>query len=313
MRCSLDDLRTFAAVVRAGGFRAAARDLDRSASTLSDIVRKLERDLGVGLLARNTRSAQPTEAGRRLLDEAIRPLGALDRATDALWARAGAVAGPLRITTSEFVARHVLPGVVPDFLARFPEIRLEVSIDDDLVDIVALCFDAAIRYDRHVPRDMVSVPIGPRRQRHVAAASPAYLERHGTPTRPTDLKRHRLIGDLLPSGGPVVWELEQDGRTVRVTPAGPLTCSSIEVRLAAATAGIGIIHMFEEVVGPAMRAGLLVPVLEGHCATFAGPVLAYHSGNVGAALGALLGHLRDEPEHLRTTDSSNGARDDDED
>ena len=289
----LDDLKVFAAVAQARGFRPAAQRLGLPASTVSDVVRRLEERLGLPLLNRSTRSVMPTEAGRRLLAGLAPALELIEEAVQGLRDNQALPAGSLRLTAPGVVARYVLPRIVPAFLNACPGVQLEVSVSEEVVDLVQGGFDAAIRYEERVAADMVAVSIGPRRQRMVAAAAPAYLLHHGLPNHPEDLSRHRLIGHRLPTGAMVAWEFEQGRRTVRVTPSGPLTTSSIELRVAAAVAGAGLIYTFEEVLEPSLAMGTLTPVLEGWWQSFPGPFLCHHGDRrTPGPLRAFLAHLQ---------------------
>ena len=193
----LDDMKLFAAVVESGGFRPAAQRLGLPASTVSDVVRRLEERLGQRLLNRSTRSVMPTEAGRRLLAGLKPAFDLIDEALSGLRDDAERPVGPLRLTAPGIVARYVLPRILPDFLNACPNVQVEVAVDDEVVNLIESGFDAAIRFEERVAIDMVATPIGPRVQRFVAAASPAYFARHGRPEHPKELACHRLIGHRL--------------------------------------------------------------------------------------------------------------------
>jgi len=289
----IDDLKLFAAVVEAGGFRPAAQHLGLPASTVSDVVRRLEERLGLRLLNRSIRSVNPTDAGRRLI-AGLRPaFDLIDQALSDLHEDAGRPVGPLRLTAPGIVARYILPRILPDFLNACPEVHVEVVVDEDVVDVIEGGFDAAIRFEERVAIDMVATPIGPRRQRFVAAAAPAYLARHGRPEHPKDLSNHRLIGHRLSTRAMVVWEFGQGRRTARITPSGPLITSSIELRVAAAVAGAGMIYTFEDVLRPQLEAGALVPVLEAWWQSFPGPFLCYHGDrHTPGPLRAFIAHVQ---------------------
>lgn len=289
----LDDMKLFVAVVEAGGFRPAAQQLGLSASSVSDVVRRLEARLGVRLLNRNTRSVMPTDAGRRLLARLRPAFEAIGQAVSDLDDSARRPTGPLRLTVPEIVARYTLPKILPDFLLACPGVQVEVHVDNDVVDIVDGGFDAAIRYEERVAKDMVALPVGPRLQRFVAAAAPSYLALHGRPVHPKDLAGHQLIGHRLPNGVMVAWQFGQGRRTVRITPSNALITSSIDLRVAAAVAGAGVIYTFEDVLRGQIEAGGLVPVLEAWWLTFTGPLLCYHgAGLVPAPLHAFVDHVK---------------------
>ena len=289
----LDDMKLFAAVVEAGGFRPAAKRLGLPASTVSDVVRRLEERFGLRLLNRSTRSVRPTDAGRRLLVGLIPAFGLIDQAVSSLQDDAERPVGPLRLTVPGIVARYVLPRILPDFMKACPDVLVEVVVDEDVVDVIDGGFDAAIRYEERVAVDMVATPIGPRLQRFIAAAAPSYFSLHGRPDHPKDLSRHRLIGHRLRSGAMVVWEFGRGRRAVRITPSGPLITASIDLRVAAAVAGAGLIYTFEDVLGPQLETGALVPVLEAWWQSFPGPFLCYHGDrHVPGPLLAFLAHIR---------------------
>jgi len=175
MATDLQDLFAFMAVVRAGGFREGARASGSSASSLSEAVRRLEARLGVRLLHRTTRSVRPTEAGARLAERLAPALGEVESALDVVNHYRDRPVGTLRLNVPATVARLVLPAIVTPFLKAYPEIRLEVVVEDSFVDVLAAGCDAGIRYDERLEKDMIAVPIGPRVQRMATAASPAYL------------------------------------------------------------------------------------------------------------------------------------------
>jgi DNA-binding transcriptional LysR family regulator len=184
MKVDLRDLNAFVSVARAGGFRGAARATDTSPSAISEAVRRLETQLGIRLLNRTTRSVAPTEAGGQLLERLAPALTEVESALDVVNRFRDKPAGTLRLNVPVVAARLVLPGIVPGFLAAYPDIRLEVVAEDGFIDVLAAGFDAGIRYDERLQQDMIAVPIGPRTQRFAAAAAPAYLDRHGRPRHP---------------------------------------------------------------------------------------------------------------------------------
>src|SRR5882762_8723096 len=218
----LDDLNAFVAVARAKGFRNGARISGSSASKLSEAVRRLETRLGVRLINRTTRSVLLTEAGQGLLERLSPALNEVEAALDAVNGFRDKPVGTLRLNVPVSAVRLVLPGIVPAFLAAYPEIRLEVIADDSFVDVLAAGCDAGIRYDERLEKDMIAVPIGPRVQRFATAASPAYLDRHGRPQHPRDLLSHACLRGRFTSGALTSWEFECDGEVVKLDPPGPL-------------------------------------------------------------------------------------------
>jgi DNA-binding transcriptional LysR family regulator len=281
MKTDLGDLNAFLAVARARGFRDAARAHGTSASTLSEAVRRLEEKLGVRLLHRTTRSVTPTEAGARVLERLAPALGEVEAALDIANGFRDGPAGKLRLNVPVSAARLVLPGILPGFFAAYPEIQMEIVADDSFVDVLAAGCDAGIRYDERLEQDMIAVPIGPRLQRFAAAASPDYLDRHGTPEHPSDLLAHACLQGRFSSGALTSpWEFERAGEVVRVEPQGPLVVSvgsATDLAVDAAIAGVGIIKLFEDWLRPHFETGALKPVLQDWWQPFSGPFL-YYSG-----------------------------------
>lgn len=272
----LADLEAFAAVARARSFRKAAALRGVSASGLSEAVRRLEARLGLGLLVRTTRSVTPTEAGARLLARLAPALGELRAALDGIAAGDGA-SGTLRLNVPGVVARLVLPALLPRFMAAHPAVAVEVAVEDGFVDVFAAGFDAGVRYDERLERDMIAVPIGPRAQRYATAASPAFLAAHGAPAHPRDLLRLPCIRHRFQSGVVEPWEFEKAGETLRLSPDGPLVTHSIELKTATAVAGLGIVHGFEGFIEAELAAGALVEILPDWAPRFPGPFLYYPS------------------------------------
>ncbi|WP_213978856.1 LysR family transcriptional regulator [Sphingomonas sp. dw_22] len=278
MAAELDDLSAFVAVVRAGGFRDAARASRISASGLSEAVRRLEARLGVRLLNRTTRSVAPTEAGQRLFERLVPALGEVEAALDVVNAFRDRPAGTLRLNVPASVSNLVLPPIVAPFLKAYPEIRLEVTVEDGFVDVLAAGCDAGIRYDERLEQDMIAVPIGPRIQRFATAASPAYLAAHGRPEHPRDLLDHACLRGRFTSGAMPIWEFERAGEVVRIDPGGPLIVqagAAVDLAVRASVDGLGIIHLFEGWLKPHLDSGALEPILEPWWQEFSGPFLYY--------------------------------------
>jgi DNA-binding transcriptional LysR family regulator len=289
----LADLNAFAAVARQRSFRGAATRRGVSASTLSEAVRRMEARLGVRLLNRTTRSVTPTEAGTRLLERLVPALGEVSAALDALNGFRDSPSGTLRLNVPTIVARLILPPIVEGFLKAHPGVTLEITAEDSFIDVLAAGFDAGIRYDERLEQDMIAVPIGPRVQRFVAAASPAYLAARGPPPHPEDLLGHACIRHRFASGVSPPWEFERDGEVVWISPTGPLIATTVELEVSAAIAGIGVICSFEEYLAPALASGALEPVLEDWWQSFSGPFLYYASRrHMPAPLRAFIDFIR---------------------
>lgn len=274
----LADLSAFVAVARARGFREAARLSGSSASALSEAVRRLETQLGVRLLNRTTRSVVPTEVGEGLLLRLAPAFNEVDAAIDVVNGFRDRPAGTLRLNVPVSAARLVLPTIVPAFLAAYPEIKLDVTTEESFVDVLAAGCDAGIRYDERLEQDMIAVPIGPRVQRFAAAASSAYLDRHGRPEHPRQLLDHACLRGRFPSGSMPPWEFERDGEEIVVDPSGPMIVrigGGTDLAVDAAVAGTGIVYLFEDWLRPYFHSGALAPVLEPWWPGFSGPFLYY--------------------------------------
>lgn len=295
---SLDDLAIFHTVVREGGFRAAARRLGLAPSKVSATVARMEAALGVPLLRRTTRSMATTEAGRALAERIGPLLAGLDAARAEAAETADRVRGRLALNVPGAVMPDILPPLLGVFHARHPEVEVEIVVENGIVDIVDAGCDAGIRYDEVLAQDMVSIPIGPRTQQIALAASPAYLEAHGTPAAPRDLIRHHAIRYRL-SGGPLLpWQLVEDGRTITVEPIPRLILgvNAIDTGLRFARAGIGVIATFRNWLEADFAAGALVPVLPGCWPARTGPRLYYPSRHAPRPLRAFIDVCQDRRE-----------------
>ncbi len=291
----LADLDAFTAVAVARSFRAAAKKRGVSASSLSEALRRLEARLQVRLLNRTTRSVTLTEAGTRLLDRLTPALGEIAGALDQVNEMRDSPAGTLRLNVPTIVAREILPPIVGRFLREHPAIALEVTAEDGFVDVLAAGFDAGVRYEERVERDMIAIPIGPGRQRYVTAASPDYIARRGMPGHPHDLLGHACIRHRFASGFSLPWEFGEGEATLTIAPPAVVTANTIDLELGAAIDGLGVIRTFEEFVAPAIAAGSLVPILEDWTTSFSGPFLYYASRrHMPAALRAFVDFLKRE-------------------
>ena len=278
MATDIQDLLAFVAVVNAKGFREGARLSGKSASSLSDAVRRMESRLGVRLLNRTTRSVVPTEAGARLMERIVPALGEVEAAMDVVNDFRDRPSGTLRLNVPVSAARLVLPAIITPFLKSYPDIRLEVVTEESFVDMLAAGCDAGIRYDERLEQDMIAIPIGPRFQRFATAASPAYLDARGRPEHPRDLLGHACLTGKFPSGALPLWEYERDGETVSVDPSGPLIVrigGAMDLAVQAAVDGLGVVHLFEDWLRPYLDSGVLEPVLEPWWQRFTGPFLYY--------------------------------------
>ena len=297
MDADLSDLEAFVAVARARGFRDAARVTGRSASTLSEALRRLEARVGLRLLHRTTRSVAPTEAGARLLERLAPALDSVAAALGSVDELRERPTGLLRLNVPVSAAKLVLPAILPGFLAAYPDIRVEIDAEDSFVDILASGADAGIRYDERLEQDMIAVPIGPRVQRFAAAAAPAYLDRRSRPAHPRALLDHDgLVGRFSSGALASPWEFERDGEAVRIEPRARLiarVAGAADLLVEAAAGGGGVVYLFEDWLAPALAAGALEPVLADWWPSFPGPFLYYSSRRlVPPPLRAFVDHVR---------------------
>lgn len=278
MTTDLNDLGAVVAVAKAGGFREAARATGSSASRLSDAVRRMEASLGIRLFNRTTRSVVPTEAGTLLLSRLAPAMSEIDTALDSLNRLRDRPSGTLRLNVPVSAAKLVLPDIVVPFLRAYPEIKLEIIAESNVVDVFKAGCDAGIRYDERLEQDMIAIPIGPRTQRFAVAAAPSLLDRLGRPGHPRDLLGYPCIRGRYASGTSTAWEFEKSGEIIRIEPTGPLTVSigaAVDLSVQAAVGGTGVIQLFESWLQPHLDSGALEPVLEPWWQTFSGPDLYY--------------------------------------
>ncbi|PVM92056.1 LysR family transcriptional regulator [Caulobacter radicis] len=273
----LDDLAAFALVAKERSFTRAGAKLGVSASALSQTIKGLEARLGLRLLARTTRSVAPTEAGERLLATLAPRLEEIEQALAALSDLRERPAGTIRITAGEHAAQSALQPGLARLLPDYPDIRVEITVDYGLVDIVAEGFDAGVRLGEQVAKDMIALRIGPDLRMAVVGA-PAYFATRPRPLTPQDLTEHNCINMRLPTyGGLFAWEFEKDGREVKVRVDGQLVVNTIRQRLDGALQGLGLAYMPQDVAAPHLASGDLARVLEDWCEPFSGYHLYYPS------------------------------------
>ena len=268
----LPALAQFAEVARAGSFTRAAAALDVSPSALSQALRVLEQKLDTRLLNRTTRSVSLTEEGRRLLEQLTPGLQLIGYAIDTLDDHHDQPVGEIRINTSRFAARQFIEPHLSEFADRFPDVRLELVLDDGIGDIVSEGCDAGIRLGESLTPAMVAIPISPMMRMSVAA-SPDYFARHPPPVTPEDLQYHDCIRyRLASSSGIFGWPFTEPAtaRDFEVQPHGRFTFNDDDTMLRAALQGIGLVQHIEMAVRPHITSGALIEVLAEWCAPFTG-------------------------------------------
>jgi DNA-binding transcriptional LysR family regulator len=296
-RDELGELAAFAAVAEERSFTRAAARLGLSQSTLSQTVSVLEARLGLRLLARTTRSVRPTEAGQDLLETLIPAFRDIDARLLALAELRDRPSGTIKLTTVKSPYLSIILPKLTTFLASYPDVKVEVIVDDKFTDIVAAGFDAGIRFGGYVEKDMVSVPIGPDVRAAVVAA-PSYWARFPMPKTPHDLAQHDCINFRTASAGGIFhWRFWDKGKPIEVKVCGRLTVNDGDVLEASALAGQGLAYLFEDQIDNHIRSGRLVPCLEAWCPPFPGYALYYASRkHKPAALSSFVDHVRYRPD-----------------
>ncbi len=283
----------FVAVVEAGGFRAAGRQLGVSGTALSKALRRLEERLGVTLLLRTTRSVRLTEAGERFYAASRQALDGLRAAAEAVGELADAPRGTIRLNISAGAEGFLRGPALAGFLQAYPEVRLDIIVDEDAGDIVAAGYDAGIRLGEVIEQDMVAVPAsGP--QRMVVVGSPAYFARHPRPGHPRDLAGHACINWRPgPAAPPYRWEFtEPGGEDFSVAVPGRVVANDFSLMMRLVTAGLGLTMGMGDGVRPYLERGEVVAVLEGFCPPFPGYYLYYpQRRQASPALRALIDYL----------------------
>jgi len=282
------------AVAEHRSFRRAADLLGVTRSSLSHTVRGLEDRLSARLLHRTTRSVSLTEAGDRLLKRLAPLMTDLAAVLGDVAGEQGRPMGELRINGSEGAIRLLLRDIVPEFMARYPDVSLDLVAEGRLVDIVEQGFDAGIRLGEAVPQDMIAIRVSAD-IRFLAVASPDYLAAHPAPETPDELVRHQCLRQRLPSGKRYRWEFRRRGQEVAVDVPGTLTLDNLQLMLEAASDGLGIAYLPETYVHTALNEGRLVAVLEAWCPLIPGLFL-YFSGSrhVPASLRAFIDIVREK-------------------
>ncbi|WP_298368521.1 LysR family transcriptional regulator [Azospirillum sp.] len=288
---ALHELNALVAVAANRNFRAAAVELGVSPSSLSHAIAAMERRLGVRLFNRTTRSVSLTEAGEHFLARVQPALREIADAVETVNRFRDTPAGLLRINASEGAAKRVLPTVM-EFMAAYPDMRVDLVTDGRMIDIVAAGFDAGLRLAEAVPQDMVSLPMGID-EAFAVVATPGYWERHGVPHAPADLFGHECIRVRLPSGVIARWEFEAQGEDIWIEPPGRMILGSPDLGLLAARAGAGIAYVNLNAASEDLAAGRLARVLIDWTPPFPGVCLYYPRQRLpSAGLRAFIGHFK---------------------
>lgn len=261
-RDTWNDLAVFAAIVEAGGFTRAGAGLGVTASALSHRMRLMEARMGTRLLNRTTRSVAPTEAGERLLASLRPAMAEVDAALSALDTDRAKPAGRVRVSAHRSAAFGVVLPRLKSFSEAYPEVTVELVVDDGLIDIVRAGFDAGIRRLPSLEQDMVSVRLDEGVRRSIVVA-PDYLRRAGIPETPQDLQAHCCLNYRLPTAGSLYrWTFERDGQTTTMDVTGSLVTNDIDMLCEGALAGLGLACVLESQAAPHLASGALISVLD---------------------------------------------------
>ena len=276
-KADFNDLLWFLVVANERSFTKAAAKLGIAQSTLSHTIKRLEERMGLRLLTRTTRNVAPTEAGERLRQSLAPRIAEIEADIAALMAFRDKPSGTVKITLSDHALESVVWPKLRPLLVDYPDIKVELSRDNGLRNIVEDGFDAGVRLGESVEKDMVAVRIGAD-WRLVAVASPDYLATHPAPERPQELIAHKCVNiRQATAGGLYAWEFEKRGQELRVRVNGQLTFNTSYAQVEAAVAGYGIAYVPEDLVEKHVTEGRLRKVLEDWSPEFAGYHLYYPS------------------------------------
>ena len=275
----LPAVAVFARVAQRASFTRAAAELGVSPSALSQTVRTLEERLGIRLLNRTTRRVGVTEAGAQFLQRVLPALEQLGAAFSELDELRGKPAGTLRINLSRVVLTTIIAPILGEFARAYPQVRLDLTADDRLVDLVAGGYDAGIRLGERLAQDMIAVR-ATGLQRQVVVGSPDYFRRHPKPHEPhepADLHEHACIRFRMGSGAIYRWEFEHEGEEFEIDVDGPLISNDNQFMIEAARQGLGLGMFMHDLVRADLEQGRLLAVLEDWCPPFPGFYLYYPS------------------------------------
>ena len=261
---SIDLIRTFLAVAQCGSFSDAARRLDISPPAVSKSIRVLERQHGVVLFRRTTRSVALSDAGAALFAKLAAATAQIDEAFADLTAFRERPAGTVRLSTPRALGAIVARRLVPRMRAAYPEIDIDLSLDDGIVDLVGDGYDAGIRLGQTLQADMVAVRLSPPLQWSVVA-SPAYLAAAGTPQAPHELLGHRTIRYRFPTSGSLPrWDFVVDGEPVQIEAGAGLVVNDTGMIAEFVRQGLGLAYLPDIEIGADIAAGRMARVLAGY-------------------------------------------------
>lgn len=258
-----DGLPTFLSVARHKSFRAAARELGVTPGAVSQAVRALELKVGMPLFQRTTRRVSLTDAGELLFRKVAPAAAEIDGALTDLAERRDTPSGLLRLTVPHIAGTEFIEPVLPRFHRAYPDVQVEVSMNDALIDLAETGFDAGIRVGDALAPEMIGVRLTEDLNWGVFGA-PAYFEAHGHPKTPRDLLEHECIRYRYPSGALYRWELNDRGRAVSIDVRGRFTVNEGRLALSLARAGIGLMYGTDRLLKDDLKSGRLQPTLAAH-------------------------------------------------
>ncbi len=273
-RSGLIELEVVLAVANRLSFRAAARELGMSATAVSRIVASLETQLKVRLFNRSTRSVALTPAGERYIERIAPALAEIQRVSEEIATTSDTPTGTLRINAPQESVSLLYQPLIEVYLQRYPHMRLDITSESRMVDIVAEGYDAGIRLAESVPQDMIAVSLTPD-IRMLVVATPEYFATHGTPQSPEDLLQHLSIGMRMSHGGIYHWELERHQQKFSLNIPPRIVLNEMQAIRRAVLSGVGIAFISEWFVQEDIAQGRLVSVLEEWCPSFGGLRLYY--------------------------------------
>jgi len=271
----IDDIRFLVLAVEAGSFAGAARKLGITPSAVSRRIAALEEELGVALLARTTRSLRLTHDGQAFHDRCVRALDELDEARDALAHAKRKPSGLLRVETSVNLGRSIVGPSLPAFLERYPDVKVHLSLRDQLVDPVAEGIDLLVRIGPLADSSLIARKLG--ESRLVRCASPGYLRKHKRPKVPSDLISHNCLG-YLDQGRPRSYTFDSGSGPFSQDVDGSCHVNDGEVLKQLAVAGCGIVTLFDFIAREAIAEKKLVTLLD-EFSTLTWPIHALYPPN----------------------------------
>lgn len=303
-RGALDGVEAFLSVAQHRSFRKAAAAMGVTPSAIGQAVRALEARLGTTLFIRTTRSVGLTEAGERFVARAKPAFEELVAASEVARGLGQRPAGLLRLTVPRSVVPILLEPLLASFCQAYPEVEVEIAVNEKLVDLAAQGFDAGIRLGQFIAADMVAVRLTPP-LRFIVVGSPAYLTRSGRPERPEDLHEHACLRLRRSSGALAPWSLNDSGREVEIAVSGPFIANDFPTMLGAAVNGVGLAQLPQPIAAEALRAGTLAEVLEAFAPVSPGVFLYYPSRRqMMPKLRAFVDHLKNRSNTANKADAA---------